>query len=174
MLPRDARALEASVAMRVLLIGLLFVSLSLAQGQKDLDEANTPHRSADIMKMSSAELVALLEDPNADDFKKAKACQRLGVVGDDRAVPAIAALLGNSTLSHYARTALEPYPGPVADTALREALGRLDGDLLIGVINSIGRRKDPRALDALAKLRKSDDRAISEAAEAALGRIRSP
>ncbi len=126
------------------------------------------------MEMSSAELAAILTDPGADDFRKAKACQRLAVVGDDAAVPAIAALLGNSTLSHYARTALEPYPGAAASEALREALGRLDGDLLIGVINSIGRRKDPRALDALAKLRRSDDQDISQAAEAALGRIRSP
>jgi len=126
------------------------------------------------MKMSTSGLVAILNDPGADDFRKAKACQRLGVVGDDSAVPAIAALLGNSTLSHYARTALEPYPGVAADAALREALGRLDGDLLIGVINSIGRRKDPRALDALAKLRRSEDQDISQAAEAALGRIRSP
>ena len=160
--------------MRLIALWVLLASLAIAQGQKDLDEANTPHRSAEIMKMTSSELVAILEDPDADDFKKAKACQRLGVVGDDRAISAIAALLGNPTLSHYARTALEPYPRSAADVALREALGRLEGDLLVGVINSIGRRKDQRALEALAKLRKSDDRPVSEAAEAALGRIRSP
>ena len=69
---------------------------------------------------------------------------------------------------------MEPLPGPQADAALRNGLGKLEGDLLVGVINSIGRRKDPKALDALAKLRYDDDASVASAAEAALARIRSP
>lgn len=157
---------------------LVLLSLGAAalfgQGQKDLDEANTPHRAAKLWKISSAELVAVLKDPDSSVFERAKACQRLGVVGDASAVPALAKLLGDPKLSHYARTGLEPNPSPAADAALREALGDLEGNLLIGVINSIGRRKDPKALDALAKLRYHDDQAVSKAAEAAIGRIRAP
>ena len=160
--------------MRIALLTLALAAVAFGQGQKDLDEANTPHRSAKIMQMSTPQLVAVLKSPSSGDFEKAKACQRLGVVGDASAVPALAALLGDETLSHYARTALEPNSSPEADAALRNALPKLKGDLLIGVINSIGRRKDPKALDALAKLRHGDSLTVTQAAEAAIGRIRSP
>ena len=131
-----------------------------------------PQHAADIMTLPQGRLIAILQDADADDFAKAKACQRLAVAGDSAAVPALAALLENPKLSHYARFALEPMPGAAAGQALREALGKLEGDLLIGVINSIGRREDTGAIDALAKLRHSDDLAIADAASAALGRIR--
>jgi HEAT repeat protein len=126
--------------------------------------------------MSSAQprLVAILKDPGAETFAKAKACQRLAVVGDAAAVPALAALLDDEKLSLYARFGLEQISGSAADKALRDALGRLEGDRLIGVINSVGRRRDPLALDALAKLRHDSDRDVAAAAEAALGRLRRP
>ena len=132
-----------------------------------------PQNASDVMTLPQDRLIATLEDAGATDFAKAKACQRLAVVGDSAAVPAIAALLSSPTLSHYARTALEPMPGEAASKALRDALPNLEGDLLIGVINSIGRRKDTKAIDALSKLRHSDALAIADAASAALGRIRS-
>ena len=65
-------------------------------------------------------------------------------------------------------------PPGAADQALREALGKLDGDLLVGVINSIGVRRDPMALSALAQLRHGDDQSVTEAATAAINRIRRP
>ena len=136
--------------------------------------ATTPHKSAEIMSLPAAKLIEILKDAGASEFAKAKACQRLGVVGDKTAVPALAALLADPKLSHYARLGLEPIRDPSADKALRDALGGLEGNLLIGVINSIGRRKDPKALDALAKLMHGEDDAVAEAARAALGRIRSP
>ena len=136
--------------------------------------ATTPHKSAEIMSLPAPKLIEILKDSNASEFAKAKACQRLAVVGDKTAVAALAALLSDSKLAHYARFGLEPISDPSADKALRDALGDLDGNLLIGVINSIGRRKDPKALDALAKLMHGDDVDVAAAARAALGRIRSP
>jgi HEAT repeat protein len=133
-----------------------------------------PFEAGPIMRLPQARLVQLLEDPTASDFEKAKACQRLAVIGDSRCVPALSALLGNPNLSHYARTALEPMPGHEADAALREALGKLAGDLLIGVVNSIGRCRDPLALEALAKLRREGEPAVAAAAQAALTRLRRP
>ena len=132
-----------------------------------------PQQAADIMTLPQARLIAILENAGATEFEKAKACQRLAVAGDAAAVPALAALLDDPKLSHYARFALEPMPNEAAGAALRDALSELQGDLLIGVINSIGRREDTAAIDALAKLRHSDDLAIADAASAALGRIRS-
>ncbi len=140
----------------------------------DQQLAATPFKSAEIMELGTEGLIGILEDPGSSEFAKAKACQRLAVVGDESAVPALASLLTDTRLSHYARTALEPIPGPAADRALRGALGSLDGNLLVGVINSIGFRRDPEALTALAQLRHGEDVDVAAAATWAIGRIRRP
>ena len=134
----------------------------------------TPFKSADIMKLDAAGATRILQDTDSSEFEKAKACQRLAVVGADSSVPALAALLPDPKLSHYARTALEPMPGKAADRALREALEKVNGGLLIGLINSIAVRRDPQALAALALLRQGDDREVAAAATAAISRIRRP
>ncbi len=144
------------------------------QRMTDEQLATTPHKSEEIMGMASADLVAILDDSDATEFAKAKACQRLALVGDDAAVPALAGLLSDVRLSHYARTALEPMPPGAADQGLREALGNLKGSLLVGVINSIGVRRDPMALAGLAQLRQSEDPVVRDAATAAINRIRRP
>ena len=142
--------------------------------QTDQQLAATPYKSAEIMAMKSAELIRLLDDPDSSEFAKAKACQRLAVVGDEAAVPSLARLLSDPKLSHYARTALEPIPGEAVDQALREALDSVEGALLVGVINSIGWRRDPGALGALAGLRHGDDASVAAAATWAINRIRRP
>jgi hypothetical protein len=130
--------------------------------------------AAQIMALAPAKLVALLQDPTASVYAKAKACMRLAVVGDRSAVAALAPLLTDAQLSLYARFALEPLPDPAADDALRAALGKVAGNLLVGVINSIGLRKDAKALVALEKLRHDHDTEVILAADAALARIRPP
>jgi sugar phosphate isomerase/epimerase/HEAT repeat protein len=57
------------------------------------------------------------------------------------------------------------------DTALREALGKLDGRLLAGVITSIGARHDAAAVEPLSKLLSRSDPAVVSATVAALGNI---
>ena len=69
----------------------------------------------------------------------------LGVVGSAKSVPALAALLSDPDLAHPARMALEPMANADAGTALRAALGKVQGKLLSGVIASIGARRDPQA-----------------------------
>jgi hypothetical protein len=128
--------------------------------------------AAEIMALPPARLVAILQAPGASEYAKAKACQRLAVVGDKGAVPALAALLADPHLSLYARFALEPLPDPAADEALRAALGKLSGMLLVGVVNSIGRRKDVKAIAALEGFRHNPDIEVARAADAALARIR--
>lgn len=129
---------------------------------------------AQMMALPPPKLIAILKDPNASVYAKAKACQQLAVVGDKAAVPALAALLADPRLSHYARFGLEPIPDPSVDEALRAALGRVKGGLLVGVINSIGHRKDTKALNALAKLQHDADSEVATAAVAALARLRPP
>ena len=103
-------------------------------------------------------------------FDKAKACQRLAAIGTKRAVPALAALLGHEQLGGYARFGLEPIADPSVDDALRQALGKLEGRLRIGVINSIGARRDPKAAAALSAIARLGGEGAAEALEA-LGRI---
>jgi HEAT repeat protein len=149
---------------------IAFQAQSLHNLMKD-DHYGTPQ---EIMALPSPKLVAILEDPNASVYARAKACQRLAVVGVGSAVPALAPLLGDPHLAHYARTALEPIPDPAADDALREALPKLKGNLLIGVINSIGHRRDAKAIRTLEKLRHDSDIEVAQAADAALGKVRPP
>ena len=125
-----------------------------------------------IMSLPAAKLVAILRDPSASTYAKAKACQQLAVTGDKSAVPALAALLTDPQLSHYARVGLEPNPDPSVDDALRSALSKVKGKLLAGVVTSIGYRKDTKAISALAKLRQDADPDVANAADAALARIR--
>lgn len=49
--------------------------------------------AAQMMTLPPARLIAILKDPEASVYAKAKACQRLAVVGDKTAAPALAALL---------------------------------------------------------------------------------
>jgi HEAT repeat protein len=128
--------------------------------------------AAQIMALPPAKLIAILREPDASQYAKAKACQKLAVTGDRRAVPALASLLTDERLSHYARFALEPNPDPSAGAALRDALGKVKGKLLIGVINSVGARRDGRAIDSLARFLHDEDPEIAQAASAALARIR--
>lgn len=131
-------------------------------------------QAAGIMKLDSPELVKMLKDPAATRFQKSKACMRLAMVGTKEAVPALAALLSDPLLSHYARFALVPITDPSVDDALRAALGTLKGQLLVGVIDSIGQRQDPKAVDSLTKLMYGADADAAQAAIASLGRISGP
>jgi HEAT repeat protein len=118
-------------------------------------------------------LVAVLQS-DAGLYEKAKACQKLAVIGGREAVPALAALLPDEKLSHYARFGLEPNPDPSANEALREAMGKLKGKLLLGVINSLGMRRDAGALEGLKKHLGGGEPESAAAAAAALGRIGTP
>lgn len=121
-------------------------------------------------QQDSAALAAVLKS-DAPKAEKAITCKSLAVLGDEGAVPALAPLLEDAELASWARIALEAIPGPVADKALRDAMDKVDGRLLIGVINSIAVRRDTDAVDGLAKALNSDDADVASSAAAALGRI---
>ncbi len=106
----------------------------------------------------------------AKDF----ACRKLSRMGSAASVPALAALLNDDGLSHMARYALERLPTPDADKALRDALPKVEGDLKVGVINSLGVRRDGKSTSQLATLLGDSDRKVVAAAAAALGQIGTP
>ncbi len=149
------------------LAGLLVVGL-LAAISVPLFAQQPPPAEGD-----EAQLIAVLES-DAELFDKAKACQQLAVIGTKKAVPALAELLADESLSHYARFGLEPIPDPSVDEALRAAADKLRGGLLVGVVNSIGMRRDAGAVGQLKRMMDGSDTAAAAAAAAALGRIATP
>jgi len=124
-------------------------------------------------KQDAAKLIAVLKS-DAPHKEKADACRQLAVVGNKDAVPALAALLGDEKLSHMARYGLEPIPDPAVDDVLREALGKLKGRVLVGVIGSVGVRRDAKAVPALAKMLQDTDADVAQGAARALGKIGTP
>ncbi len=102
---------------------------------------------------------------------RARALQQLALVATPGAIPSLTPLLADEKLGHYARDVLEQMPHVDASAALRAALPRLNGSAQIGVINSLGVRRDPLAIEPLNVLTISDNSPTTAPALLALGRI---
>src|SRR5258708_13987573 len=112
-------------------------------------------------KEKERKLIAILKS-DAPPQDKAIPCKQLAIYGTKDAVPALAAFLSNPDLASWARIALEAIPDPAVDDALRIAMGKVQGNLLVGVINSIGYRRDAKAVNGLVqKLSNADSEATS-------------
>lgn len=120
-----------------------------------------------------AKLIAVLKS-GASVEEKSTACRELAREATQQSVPALAALLGDEKLSHMARYALETIADPSVDQALRDALGKLSGRPLQGVIGSLGVRRDGQAVDAIASRLAGPDAAVAQSAARALGNIGTP
>ena len=114
--------------------------------------------------------VKILQSGATNDCKRF-VCLQLGIIGSARSVPVLAKLLRNKRLSHSARAVLTLMPSAEAAAALREALGKLKGTYLIGVIDSVARRGDEQAVEALYAIICRGNQSVAAAAIAALGRI---
>jgi HEAT repeat protein len=115
-------------------------------------------------------LVTILDGAATADAKRF-VCRTLRQIGGAESVGALAKLLADEQLSHMARYALEPMEDPSAGAALRDALGKVKGKTLVGVVNSLGARRDSAAVAQIAALIGDADADVAEAALAALGRI---
>ena len=118
-------------------------------------------------------LIATLQSA-ADVPQKCAACQRLRIVGTARAVPALAALLPDERTSHAARYALEAMSCDEAGAALRDAARATSGLTQVGLVDSLGWRRDRQAVPWLAPLVARADETLAAAAATALGRIGGP
>jgi HEAT repeat protein len=145
----------------LLISGLLGATIAFAQQP-------TP-----LLTQPADKLLAIIKS-DASQKDKADACRELAVIGGKDAVPALAALLPDEKLNHMARYALETIPDTSVDKAFRDALPTLKGRPLVGVIGSIGVRKDLQAVSDLAKLIEAPDAEVVQAAARALGRIANP
>ena len=125
-----------------------------------------PDRMAKLEEL----LLAVLQSEAAVAAKRG-VCKSLSLIATERSAPTLAAMLTVADTSDPARYVLERMPPGAADTALREALTKTRGPMRVGIINSIGNRKDSRAVAALAGLLDDSDEATAQAAACALGKI---
>jgi HEAT repeat protein len=144
-------------------VTLIIVAMSVVAVAQD-------RPGADVRDAKESDLIAVLQS-DAPKGDKAIACKQLAIYGGERAVPFLAPLLADEELASWARIALEAIPGPAADGALLDALGKLEGRLLIGTINSIAVRRDVRAVGALAQKLGDSNADVASAAAVALGHI---
>lgn len=152
-------------------IRFILVAALLASGAvRPLIKSGLAQSFPPATKEAEAKLIAVLKS-DASHKEKVDACRQLAVIGTKDAVPALAGLLGDEKLSHMARYALEPIPDPAVDEAFRDALGKLKGRPLVGVIGSIGVRRDAKAVRPLTRMLRDSDPDVAQAVARALGSI---
>jgi len=119
---------------------------------------------------------ALLEVLQSDAKLPAKEyiCRKLALIGTARCVPVLVDMLSDADLSDGARFALEAIPDGSVDDALRAALGEATGTPRVGIVNTLGERRDRKAVPALSEMRNSSDKVLSTAVDAALRKIAPP
>ena len=105
-----------------------------------IDEAavSTRHDPA-ARKDLESRLLAVLQS-NAPRDARDFVCRQLRTIGTAASVPALETLLADPELSHMARYALERIPAAQAGQALERQLSKLNGQLKVGVISSLGTR----------------------------------
>jgi len=141
---------------------------------KPLDDAVAASAGdAAAQKALESRLAAML-GTDAPQAAKDVVCRQLSLIGSAACVPAVAPLLTDEKLSHMARYALERIPDAAAVKAMRDALPKVKGRVKVGVINSLGVRRDAESTATLVKLLGDSDAEIASAAAAALGSIGSP
>lgn len=129
-----------------------------------------PSPAAEPGAVKEGDLIKILKS-DAPSSEKAITCKKLTIYGSKEAVPALAPLLTDAQLTSWARTALEAIPDASAAQALRDAMPKTQGRVLIGIINSLGVRQDREAVSALAAKLNDADNGVASAAAEALGHI---
>ena len=144
------------------------------------DKIRDAYGSRAELRRIEKSLVGLLQS-DATPAAKQFVCRKLSIIGTSACVPVLTAMLTKKPASKQephpadmARYALERIPGAAVDAALREALLKTSGTAKVGVINSLGQRRDKKAVKALSKLVYSSDALEADAAAAALGKIAGP
>jgi type 1 glutamine amidotransferase len=124
----------------------------------------------ELAKIEKA-LLGVLES-DATRAGKQFVCRELSIIGTEQSVPTLAKMLSGQETSDMARYALERIPGSAVDEALRRSLRGARGNARIGIINSLGQRRDKEAVKILSGIlgrRRNQEAAM--AAAAALGQI---
>lgn len=126
--------------------------------------------SADSMAEAEKRLLDFLKSDASIDAKEF-VCRQLSLIGTKKSVPTLAEMLKEPATADMARYALERIPGSGVDNALRQVLTKTGGKKRIGIINTLGRRRDNKSVGIIAKLIEDADMETAAAAVNALGRI---
>lgn len=98
----------------------------------------------------------------------------LSLIGSEASAPVLGSMLRDPQTAEIARYALERIPGEEVNRVLRESLTGTSEKTRIGIINTIGSRRDAGSVEALRPLALSTDQGTSEAVWFALADIASP
>lgn len=129
--------------------------------------------SPEQLRRIEARLLGFLQSrpsPAGRDF----VLSQLALIATDASIPVLLTLQGQAETAETARMILERIPGPAAGEALRKLLAKATGNTRIGIINSLGRRRDPASAPVLAALISPADKGVTEAVLAALAGIADP
>lgn len=118
----------------------------------------------------ASELTAMLATDATYDCKQF-VCRQLWLAAGPADVAAIAPLLRDPKTADIARYALERISGESVDTVLADALGAADDATKAGIVNSLGERRAPASVAAIAPLLASSDAKLAYSAVVALGKI---
>jgi len=124
---------------------------------------------AELAKIEKA-LLGVLES-DAKRAGKQFVCRELSIIGTEQSVPVLAGMLAGEETSDMARYALERIPGSAVDDALRGAVRKARGNARIGIINSLGQRRDAGSVRMLRRALGRPNEETAMAAAAALGQI---
>ncbi len=141
---------------------------------KPIDDAVVASHKDNLARRELEKRLCAALSADAPHAAKDFVCRKLSLVGSGECVPTVSKLLTDEKLSHMARYALERIPDGLAVAAMRDALPKVKGKLKVGVINSLGVRRDAESTAALTALLKDSDQQIAAAAAAALGSIGTP
>ena len=124
---------------------------------------------AELARIEKALLGVLGSD--AKRAGKQFVCRELSLIGTEQSAPVLAGMLADEEASDMARYALERIPGSAVDQALRGAVRKARGNARIGIINSLGQRRDAGAVRMLGRALGRPNEDVAIAAAAALGQI---
>jgi HEAT repeat protein len=97
--------------------------------------------------------------------------EQLSVIATEASIPVLTPMFQRTETAEQARYVLARIPGPAADEALRKSLANTRGRVKIGIVNSLGQRRDAQAVPAISALLSPSDAEIAEVSAAALGKI---
>ena len=120
------------------------------------------------------ELTQLLREEDTSKDARDFVCRQLCLIGSDYSVPVLGDMLvGEKRMADMAIYALQENTSQQARMALVTALKATDGDVLVGIINSLGERGEESSVEALVALLDREE-TVAVATARALGKIDAP
>ncbi len=123
-----------------------------------------------LRKFLAGKYAAVLAGPATADAKRFL-CRQLGLIGTAVEVPALEGFLADEQFAFTARSALERVPGDESLAALRRAAEKAKGLAKAGLIQSLGVRRDQKAIPLLDAALTDQDHVVAAAALNSLCRI---